>query len=347
MRNNLSINNFERIIFRKYLKLLMETSERHGISHTELLKGTQLSEYSKDNMPPHISQHTTLKISRNMLDLFNDPAIGLEVGARLNVAWYGLIGFAMMTSETLKAGLDVWSGHKTLIKSATQFKLEVEAEKAQLILFDPLQLNEILPFEVSVEFATLFTVIRNITGGAFRCSELQISFSPPFPALYEDFFSCPLVFCHTNALVFDRDFLYRPLPLADHDTHDILTGLCNDVIQSSQEDTLISEIRETLSRQPDQIPSMSEVATALGMSSRTLHRRLTKLDCSYQELVNRMKQSIALEYVTDSDLSIEDIATRVGYADAANFRSAFKTWTGETPMEYRRAFRESLRGQFE
>lgn len=342
----MNINTFERLLIHKYIGLLLDVCEQRGIEPSALLAGTQLSYFERDNLPPHISEHAMLKVERNLLEMFDDPGIGLDVGKRLNASWYGLVGFAMMTSHSLGAGLEVFLHYSdTLIKAPTEYHLHTECDSAVLSMADRQQLNEILPLELSIEFASIFTIIGNITGGAFEARELQLGFRPPDLASYQSFFCCPLTICRRHALIFDRDWLDYPLPLADQDSHQILLGLCEEVTRNSQENPLVWKIRDLLRPQIEALPPMSVVASELGMSTRTLRRRLSELDTSYQEIANRLKQAAALEYVTGSELSIEQVAARTGYADAANFREAFKAWTGETPQNYRRAHRETILGE--
>jgi AraC-like DNA-binding protein len=57
--------------------------------------------------------------------------------------------------------------------------------------------------------------------------------------------------------------------------------------------------------------------------------------CTYQQLLNASRRDIAIDYLRDTQLSVEQIAELVDYSDAANFRKAFKKWTGRRPIDYR------------
>jgi AraC-like DNA-binding protein len=85
------------------------------------------------------------------------------------------------------------------------------------------------------------------------------------------------------------------------------------------------------------VPTLSEVAGRLFLSTRTLRRRLEDAQTSYQEIVGEIRRDLALRYLTQTSLSTEAIAEILGYSDTANFRQAFKRWTGESPQQYRRS----------
>lgn len=72
------------------------------------------------------------------------------------------------------------------------------------------------------------------------------------------------------------------------------------------------------------------------MEPRTLRRRLEAQGTSYREILAGVRQGLAIEYLRKTRMTTEDIASRLGYSDAANFRHAFLRWTGKTPHEYRR-----------
>ncbi len=84
------------------------------------------------------------------------------------------------------------------------------------------------------------------------------------------------------------------------------------------------------------LPTLSEVAGRLFLSTRTLRRRLEDAQTSYQEIVGETRRDVAVRYLTQTSLSTEAIAEILGYSDTANFRQAFKRWTGESPQQFRR-----------
>ncbi len=82
-------------------------------------------------------------------------------------------------------------------------------------------------------------------------------------------------------------------------------------------------------------PPLTLVAEILGISERTLQRRLAQSGSTYSEIVQETRFLIASDLLTDSDLNIADIALAAGYDNAPHFSRAFKRLTGMTPRDYR------------
>lgn len=86
---------------------------------------------------------------------------------------------------------------------------------------------------------------------------------------------------------------------------------------------------------PDGYPSIASVASAIGVSVRTLQRRLEQSGASYRLLVDEVRLELARRDLLDPRTRMADIATRLGYRDASSFSRAFVRWTGKTPRQYR------------
>ena len=81
---------------------------------------------------------------------------------------------------------------------------------------------------------------------------------------------------------------------------------------------------------------MSRKEKKLHTTSRTLRRRLHLEGTSYQDLLAEVRCNLAKEYLRGTRMTTEDIAETLGFSDAANFRHAFRRWTGRNPSEFRR-----------
>ena len=90
---------------------------------------------------------------------------------------------------------------------------------------------------------------------------------------------------------------------------------------------------------PSRIPGMANAARRLGMSERSLRRRLAAEGTSYREVVRVALEAKAGRLLRDPARSIKETAAALGFADTAAFHRAFKRWTGVTPLEYRRRTR--------
>ena len=85
------------------------------------------------------------------------------------------------------------------------------------------------------------------------------------------------------------------------------------------------------------MPSFEQVADRLHMSTSTLRRRLMEENTTYQQLKDECREAAAIEYLVQRQLKIHEIATLLGFSEAASFVRSFRNWTGMSPKEYRDA----------
>ena len=79
---------------------------------------------------------------------------------------------------------------------------------------------------------------------------------------------------------------------------------------------------------------MTDVAAGIGLSTRTLRRRLAAEGASYQGVLDEVRESLAERMLATGRLTVEDVAQRLGYAEASSFIHAFRRWKGTTPAAY-------------
>ena len=91
-------------------------------------------------------------------------------------------------------------------------------------------------------------------------------------------------------------------------------------------------------------PNIQLVAGAIGMSTRTLQRRLGEDGVTYAQVVARARAEMARQMLRDSAWKIGEIGRTIGYSNAGHFTRAFLRWTGRTPRDFRRLGRNSAEG---
>jgi AraC-like DNA-binding protein len=98
---------------------------------------------------------------------------------------------------------------------------------------------------------------------------------------------------------------------------------------------IVSDIRRALVEHPGQFPSIEEMAAGLSIHPRTLRRKLEAQQMTYRQIVGEIRMKLAVEYLRNTQMTNEEIAVRLDYSDAANFRHAFARWTGKSPSAFR------------
>ena len=129
-----------------------------------------------------------------------------------------------------------------------------------------------------------------------------------------------------------------PLPTADSELLKVLTKNADPVLQERAEEgnDFLDVIAERI---VDQLSSgrvtIKKVAADLGSSERTLSRRLAETGTSFDQLIDDIRKDLAMRYLDEGKVKLQELAFLLGFSTHASFTSAFKRWTGKTPSESR------------
>lgn len=139
-----------------------------------------------------------------------------------------------------------------------------------------------------------------------------------------------------NALVFSAEQLRLPSVHASEALHALHERALEEALQAELEDALLGRVRAALAqRVGPELPTMSSIARVIGLSERTLQRRLGERGTSFERLFQDVRRQRTLELLARPSLSIQAVALEMGYHDASSFHRAFRAWTGLTPAVYR------------
>ncbi len=155
--------------------------------------------------------------------------------------------------------------------------------------------------------------------------------------MYRTLFRCPVQFKQpVDQLRFSTRWLAEPMPFADPITNAMAREMCEkSLAEVNEAGGTAADIRRILIEQPGRFPSIETMADELDLNPRTLRRKLEAEETSYRVILAEVRMRLALDYLRETTMTNEEIASRLGYSDAANFRHAFARWTGKSPSEYR------------
>ena len=168
----------------------------------------------------------------------------------------------------------------------------------------------------------------------------ELRFSYPEPAYFarmREVMPVPVYFdCAYNQMRFPVERMRYPLQFADPRLARMASDQCEQEMASIKlPPPLLGQVRRIILGGGGRFPGVEEVAGELHMSSRTLKRKLQQLGTSYQEVLDGLRKGLAVEYLTQSEKTVDEIAMTLGYSDASNFARAFRRWTTRSPSDYR------------
>ena len=330
----------ERIYPSYKLAVLADVLQEQGVSVEKTLYGTDISPDSLYSSDTRISRGQLLKAYSNALSLSDEPGLGLKLGRRLRVGEYGMYGYALMSSRTLRDALAfAIKYHQLATPTVRMSLLQDDDDNIAIFLMEDITFDQaIVEFNLSVQFALVLSLFEDMLGEDFEFQKILCSFKKPSDsALYEEILGCEVIFnAPRNELRFDEWWLGKTLHRANPITAELLAKTCDELLSKiHQSEDVVQQVIREVTKILEDGPSIEDVATNLNMSSRTLRRRLAEHNASYQQILQDVRRQIAIAYLRDTHMTVDDIAARVGFADSANFRQAFKRWTGNPPSHYR------------
>jgi AraC-like DNA-binding protein len=311
-----------------------------GVSVKDMFARTGVQPGHLEDSQARISHRQRLAIYRNARALAKHSDVALRAGARQRISDYGIYGYALVSSSTFGEALNFCLDHiKMAGPVVMQISLRVEDNTAILRSHGVEALGDLLPFTAEFWRSSMTSLFSRALEAPFPTKRMIFPFAPPVHwRNYGRMFNCPVDFGKdTMEWHFDAGVLDLPCPNANPITSRVCQQFC-DVVMAERpgEADLVRKIRAACLNSSGQFPTAGEMAEQLGLSLRTLHRRLAKDALSYQEIVDSMRRTVAIEFLENTHLQIDRVAERVGFSDAASFRKAFRKWTGSSPTDYRR-----------
>lgn len=317
------------------VSLLLATFDA-SVPPSALLAGSGISIADLSHADTCITTHQEMQVCANAVALRRD--IGLEVGQRMHVSSYGLLGYALLTSATFGDALRLALRYPALL--GTLFELSLE-EDQQCIWFTAADYREapaLAQFNVEFCLLSLKVICDDLLGQPLPLLGARFAYpAPDYQARYAERFDCPLHFAApANAFAFDKQWLQQPLPLADTVTHRAMAERCRKQnTEFTGRQAWLNRVRQLLAAQLQAAPGLDGLAGQMNCSPRTLRRHLQNLGCSYQELLDELRFEQAKQWLAQDQLPIHRIAEQLGFSETASFRHAFVRWSGVAPSQFR------------
>ena len=326
---------------------LAERMVEKGYSLESILEDTGLQESDFHNADTRVSYRQRIQQISNILSIVDKPAFWLDTETQVSISDYGLLGYAMVSSETLGRAIQIAvKYHKT---AGAMFDLQFFRDKNEAVLrLEHFLVGGVVGQYLAEEiFLGIAPLIELLLGKPFKPSRLAFNYQSSMPLKqYEDAFNCDVKmdqqYCDYR---FDVRFLDEKLAAADTNVARSCEEACRKLlIQMDIEDDLVSRICHILLSTPGEFPNLGMVAESLSVGTRTLRRRLKELGTSYQKVLDDVKKELAIEYLQTTSLSVQEISDLLGYSEVTNFRRAFVKWVKLSPYQYRRQASEKNHG---
>lgn len=320
-----------------HLLQLVELAARWNVADSRLLSEVGLSKAQLSEPGRTLPLDVALALYERARTLTGEPGLGIYLGLQMRASAHGFVGLAAMTAATLGEAIALMFQYAPTRTTAIKLHGHLEGEAAVL------SLDEQMDFGVTRDLV-LFAITIGLWQGACALTGREVKLTLELMIDEPDYYArfahqlLPVSFgCPANRLVGRSGGLSTPLVLADAEACRLAAEQCERALTSLGLDGRIAErVRAVLRRDDHRWLSLDDVAQDLGLSTRTLRRRLTSEGASFAALSHGVRKDRALALLRSASLSIDDIAERLGYATTPAFTRAFQQWTGTTPTAYRR-----------
>lgn len=341
--NSMSIKDVRRSIVSA--QLLVRFAAERGVGALACLQGTGLSEAALEDPRTEATAAQELQLVRNLQSALGPvPGLGLDVGMRYRLSTYGIWGFAMLTSPTLRSAAEVAENYLDLSFAFVRFRTSFGADVVRTELDDSEIPEDVRQFFLERDFAAWSNATRELWPGGLPLRQIRFRFArPPYADRFRELGGLEPVFgAPDNAIEIEPALMESALPQADADMARVSLEQCRQLLSRRQARTGVAgKVRDCLLHRAGRMPSLEDVAAELNLSPRSLRRHLEAEGTSFRRLSEEVLETLAEELLTVANMKLEEVAMRLGYAEPASFIHAFKRWKGISPN----AFREEQRGK--
>jgi len=292
-----------------------------------------------------IEAEQELRVIRNLLEIVGyDTPLGLEAGERYHPTTYGIWGFAVLSSPTVRAAVDVGLRYLRLTSIFCGVELVEDEREVGLVADDSQLPKDLRNFLLERDAATLASLKRDMLPVPLRWSRLELQRAEPrYERRVRELFEVtPRYGQKLNRIAAEARVLDLGLPQGFMPTLKLCEEQCRGLLERRRSRNGVAQrIRRRLQDNPRAMPTMRLMASELNMPLRTLRRRLAVDGTDYESLIDEVRTELAEQLLTTTRLPVSDIAERLGYSEPSCFVRAFTRWKSMSPGRYREMMAEA------
>ena len=323
------------------IRAVLTSAKSVGVKTDAMLARLGLDPKSMTEPEVRVPLDAMRRLWHELLRETGRPDLALQLSTRAHPSTYGLVGNLVMSCSTLGDSLAMLQRYFGLLTDDGLFEVRQHSGGVRILLtLAPVE--DMLAWRCAVEWSigSLLACARALTAEPLRplASEFQYA-APTHAAAYREVFQCPTRFgARHTALTFHEDDLARPVASADRSLQPLWQGRAEDQSRSRGKSVSTAHRVESFlhAGSPGQIPDASETARSLGVSIRTLARRLSSEGTSFQSLLDAHRRQLCSHLLSQPAYTIDEIALLAGYSELSTFHRAFRRWTNKTPVQFRR-----------
>ena len=313
----------------KYLEMI-------GIRVGEALKTAGVAEDLFSHKKPILDEVEYYRFMDAVGSQISDPRLPIMVASADNIESFSPPIFAAYCSKNGRACLERLSRHKRII---APMKYEISEENEEVRLTISASNDELVmpKFLVETEMVFVIHILRTATGLDIIPKEVQMK-DPVDDDAFTEFLGCQVRKSNDIVIVFRAEDMEKPFISYNESMWEFFEPeLQKRLYEMERDDSFAAKVRSALTELlPGGAGTVDDVAVKLGVSKRTLQRKLTEENTSFQKQLNGTREILAKHYIRNTDMASDEIAFLLGYQEINSFLRAFSLWTGMSISEFRK-----------
>jgi len=274
---------------------------------------------------------------RSVAEMSPEPGFGLKLGTELRFERSHPVSIAGVCSRSFGDALQRLARYKQLT-CPEEIRVHRKAQETSVEFFF-IEAKEPQPdIMVDLGLSWILNVGRRGTDGEITPLRLELTRPAKYRVLLERHFGCRVRFkADRNALVFRSSDLDRPFVTHNEELVTLIGAQLDSELKARNASVNVGQqVKDTLRRSlAGKRPTLQDVAQELGLSARTLQRRLTDAGITFQQLVEETRRELAHHYLKQRSVELNEAAFLLGFEDANSFFRAFQGWEGTSPTVWR------------
>lgn len=330
-----------------FVRLLTDYCEHRGLPGQDLLTNHGLPAGAlsdPNNRLPFLTFDRMLISAAARLD---DPHLGLHLGQAARIGHLGISGLLQSACKNGWEVLPILKRYCSLTMTAFRDEIVIGTDEATLYWRSTMPANiEVSHHQAELDFSHTVTLATLLTGAEARPQHVSFKHAPASDThVVEAFFQCPVTWhAEVDSLRFATALLDHPInPGADTASQKALEALCaqqlNDIQRNEDPEWLMATRTAIANALPQGPVLIRDIAPHTGKSTRQLQKLLSDRGLSFRALVDTIRSELAERYLKNTDLSLVEIAIRLGFSEQSAFQRAYRRWSNKPPGQARRTHR--------
>ncbi|MCU4413026.1 AraC family transcriptional regulator [Acinetobacter sp. WU_MDCI_Axc73] len=287
------------------------------------------------------------RILNYLSQYYKKDDLGIELGKLCEPADIGIVAYLAMNCETSGQIIHLFQRYQRILYHISLVCIENTDDAFSFIWKSPtfVQAGQFVKearLTNDVAFAMMMTFINSLVSPQiFHAKKMEFSApSPSTISAHERFFDCTVLFgCSINTVTYSNEMLNLKVNkgYSDHVLKRILEKNANYLLSKYPEDISFNELvyRNIVAAIQKNRVDIQYVANQMGISPRLLQYRLKLHGSTFSDKLNKIRKTLALQYLEDPSLNINEIASLLAYREQTSFNRAFKSWMGMSPLQWR------------